>query len=213
MSKLFRYSRFGFSQWARLCWELWLKTYNLFRPRRIYYVLGCWEKTSNRSCSEGLAAKTNRCSICASWYLGWMFNTIHLSHIWHGWTWENNTCQTGLQWCKHFDWTIWVCVSNDFNTKTILQSIIECSMGQNPNLNNTLEFTCSWWWVERRPREMEGVEGNVAACKGKKRSYHFNHYSDLTWTSLCWVFFSLSSYLGKVPNEKIHFISLFLSEY
>ncbi|KAK7407075.1 hypothetical protein VNO78_08716 [Psophocarpus tetragonolobus] len=39
---------------------------------------------------------------------------------------------------KHFDLTIWVCVSNDFNTKTILQSIIECSTGQNPNLN-TLE--------------------------------------------------------------------------
>ncbi|RDX90206.1 Disease resistance protein RGA2, partial [Mucuna pruriens] len=39
---------------------------------------------------------------------------------------------------KHFDLTIWVCVSDDFNMKTILQSIIECSTGQNPNLN-TLE--------------------------------------------------------------------------
>ncbi|CAJ1930960.1 unnamed protein product [Sphenostylis stenocarpa] len=40
--------------------------------------------------------------------------------------------------CKHFDLTIWICVSDDFVTKTILQSIIECSTGQNPNLN-TLE--------------------------------------------------------------------------
>jgi len=40
--------------------------------------------------------------------------------------------------CKHFDLTIWVCVSDDFNTKTILQSMIECITGQNPNLN-TLE--------------------------------------------------------------------------
>jgi len=40
--------------------------------------------------------------------------------------------------CKHFDLTIWVCVSDDFNTKTILQSIIECCTGQNLNLN-TLE--------------------------------------------------------------------------
>nr|KYP66470.1 Putative disease resistance protein RGA4 [Cajanus cajan] len=39
---------------------------------------------------------------------------------------------------KHFDLEIWVCVSNDFNTKIILQSIIECVTGQNPNLN-TLE--------------------------------------------------------------------------
>ncbi|CAJ1930964.1 unnamed protein product [Sphenostylis stenocarpa] len=40
--------------------------------------------------------------------------------------------------CKHFDLRIWVCVSDDFITKKILQSIIECSTGQNPNLN-TLE--------------------------------------------------------------------------
>ncbi|ESW30176.1 hypothetical protein PHAVU_002G131100 [Phaseolus vulgaris] len=40
--------------------------------------------------------------------------------------------------CNHFDLTIWVCVSDDFNIKTILQSIIECCTGQNPNLN-TLE--------------------------------------------------------------------------
>jgi len=40
--------------------------------------------------------------------------------------------------CNHFDLTIWVCVSDDFNTKTILQSIIECCTGQNLNLN-TLE--------------------------------------------------------------------------
>ncbi|KAL2348834.1 hypothetical protein Fmac_002834 [Flemingia macrophylla] len=39
---------------------------------------------------------------------------------------------------KHFDLTIWVCVSNDFNTKKILQSIIEFITGQNPNLD-TLE--------------------------------------------------------------------------
>ncbi|XP_020216116.2 putative disease resistance protein RGA4 [Cajanus cajan] len=39
---------------------------------------------------------------------------------------------------KHFDLKIWVCVSNDFNTKIILQSIIECITGQHPNLN-TLE--------------------------------------------------------------------------
>ena len=32
--------------------------------------------------------------------------------------------------------TIWVCVSDDFNTKAILQSIIECITGQNPNLNS-----------------------------------------------------------------------------
>ncbi|XP_017426264.2 putative disease resistance protein RGA3 [Vigna angularis] len=38
--------------------------------------------------------------------------------------------------CKHFDLTIWVCVSDDFNTKTILQSIIECITGQNFNLNS-----------------------------------------------------------------------------
>ena len=40
--------------------------------------------------------------------------------------------------CNHFDLTIWVCVSDDFNTKTILESIIECCTGQNPNLK-TLE--------------------------------------------------------------------------
>ncbi|KAK8472164.1 hypothetical protein PHAVU_002G129200 [Phaseolus vulgaris] len=40
--------------------------------------------------------------------------------------------------CKHFDLRIWVCVSDDFNTKTILESIIESCTGQNPNLN-TLE--------------------------------------------------------------------------
>ncbi|XP_029128918.1 putative disease resistance protein RGA1 [Cajanus cajan] len=39
---------------------------------------------------------------------------------------------------KHFDLTIWVCVSNNFNMKTILQAIIEYTTGQNPNLN-TLE--------------------------------------------------------------------------
>ncbi|XP_027915232.1 putative disease resistance protein RGA3 [Vigna unguiculata] len=38
--------------------------------------------------------------------------------------------------CKHFDLTIWVCVSDDFNTKTILQSIMECITGKNPNLNS-----------------------------------------------------------------------------
>ncbi|WVZ10609.1 hypothetical protein V8G54_015139 [Vigna mungo] len=38
--------------------------------------------------------------------------------------------------CKHFDLTIWVCVSDDFNTMPILQSIIECITGQNPNLNS-----------------------------------------------------------------------------
>ncbi|XP_017426261.2 putative disease resistance protein RGA3 [Vigna angularis] len=38
--------------------------------------------------------------------------------------------------CKHFDLTIWVCVSDDFNTMTILQSIIECITGQNPNLDS-----------------------------------------------------------------------------
>ncbi|XP_022631418.1 putative disease resistance protein RGA4 [Vigna radiata var. radiata] len=38
--------------------------------------------------------------------------------------------------CKHFDLTIWVCVSDDFNTMTILQSILECITGQNPNLNS-----------------------------------------------------------------------------
>ena len=40
--------------------------------------------------------------------------------------------------CKHFDLTIWVYVSVDFNVKTILQSIIEYATGQNPNLH-TLE--------------------------------------------------------------------------
>ncbi|KAL2348832.1 hypothetical protein Fmac_002832 [Flemingia macrophylla] len=39
---------------------------------------------------------------------------------------------------KHFDLTIWVFVSNDFNTKKILQSIIEFITGQNLNLS-TLE--------------------------------------------------------------------------
>ncbi|XP_047163771.1 putative disease resistance protein RGA4 [Vigna umbellata] len=38
--------------------------------------------------------------------------------------------------CKHYDLTIWVCVSDDFNTMTILQSIIECITGQNPHLNS-----------------------------------------------------------------------------
>ncbi|XP_022631659.1 putative disease resistance protein RGA4 [Vigna radiata var. radiata] len=38
--------------------------------------------------------------------------------------------------CKHFDLTIWVCVSDDFNTMTILQSILECITRQNPNLNS-----------------------------------------------------------------------------
>ncbi|KOM45405.1 hypothetical protein LR48_Vigan06g071100 [Vigna angularis] len=38
--------------------------------------------------------------------------------------------------CKHFDLTIWVCVSDNFNTEIILQSIIECITGQNPNLNS-----------------------------------------------------------------------------
>ncbi|XP_047180608.1 putative disease resistance protein RGA3 [Vigna umbellata] len=37
---------------------------------------------------------------------------------------------------KHFELTIWVCVSDDFNTMTILQSIIECIAGQNPNINS-----------------------------------------------------------------------------
>ncbi|XP_052725248.1 putative disease resistance protein RGA3 isoform X2 [Vigna angularis] len=37
---------------------------------------------------------------------------------------------------KHFDLRIWICVSDDFNVKRILQSIIECSIGQNPNLGN-----------------------------------------------------------------------------
>ncbi|RDX90205.1 putative disease resistance protein RGA3, partial [Mucuna pruriens] len=35
---------------------------------------------------------------------------------------------------KHFDLTIWVCVSNDFDVEKILQSIIESATGQNPNL-------------------------------------------------------------------------------
>ncbi|KOM45406.1 hypothetical protein LR48_Vigan06g071200 [Vigna angularis] len=38
--------------------------------------------------------------------------------------------------CKHFELTAWVCVSDDFNTMTILQSIIECITGQNPNINS-----------------------------------------------------------------------------
>ena len=37
---------------------------------------------------------------------------------------------------KHFDLRIWICVSDDFNVKRILQSIIECSTVKNPNLNN-----------------------------------------------------------------------------
>ena len=37
---------------------------------------------------------------------------------------------------KHFDLRIWICVSDDFNVKRILQSIIECSIGQNPNLGD-----------------------------------------------------------------------------
>ncbi|ESW30165.1 hypothetical protein PHAVU_002G130100 [Phaseolus vulgaris] len=40
--------------------------------------------------------------------------------------------------CKHFDLTIWVYVSVDFNVKAILQSILEHVTGQNPNLH-TLE--------------------------------------------------------------------------
>ncbi|WVZ10608.1 hypothetical protein V8G54_015138 [Vigna mungo] len=35
---------------------------------------------------------------------------------------------------KHFDLTIWVCVSDDFNTMTILQSIIECITRESSNL-------------------------------------------------------------------------------
>jgi len=37
---------------------------------------------------------------------------------------------------KHFDLRIWICVSDDFNLKRILQSIIECCIGQNPNLGD-----------------------------------------------------------------------------
>ncbi|WVZ09425.1 hypothetical protein V8G54_013955 [Vigna mungo] len=37
---------------------------------------------------------------------------------------------------KHFDLKIWICVSDDFNVKRILQSIIECTIGQNPNLGD-----------------------------------------------------------------------------
>jgi len=37
---------------------------------------------------------------------------------------------------KHFDLRIWICVSDDFNVKRILQSIIECSIGKNPNLGD-----------------------------------------------------------------------------
>ncbi|XP_014519672.1 putative disease resistance protein RGA4 [Vigna radiata var. radiata] len=37
---------------------------------------------------------------------------------------------------KHFDLRIWICVSEDFNVKRILQSIIECTIGQNPNLGD-----------------------------------------------------------------------------
>ncbi|XP_068468890.1 putative disease resistance protein RGA4 [Phaseolus vulgaris] len=40
--------------------------------------------------------------------------------------------------CKHFDLTIWVYVSVDFNVEAILQSILEHVIGQNPNLH-TLE--------------------------------------------------------------------------
>ncbi|RDX62832.1 putative disease resistance protein RGA3, partial [Mucuna pruriens] len=39
---------------------------------------------------------------------------------------------------KHFNLTIWISVSDDFNNKRILKSIIECCTGKNPNLN-TLE--------------------------------------------------------------------------
>ncbi|WVZ12621.1 hypothetical protein V8G54_017151 [Vigna mungo] len=38
--------------------------------------------------------------------------------------------------CKHFDLTIWVCVSDDFNTMTILRSIIECITGQKSKLKS-----------------------------------------------------------------------------
>jgi len=38
--------------------------------------------------------------------------------------------------CKHFDLTIWVYVSVDFNMKEILQSIIEYVTGQNPNFQS-----------------------------------------------------------------------------
>ncbi|KAK7348647.1 hypothetical protein VNO80_23241 [Phaseolus coccineus] len=37
---------------------------------------------------------------------------------------------------KHFDLRIWICVSDDFNAKRILQSIIECSTVENPNLSD-----------------------------------------------------------------------------
>ncbi|ESW30169.1 hypothetical protein PHAVU_002G130500 [Phaseolus vulgaris] len=39
---------------------------------------------------------------------------------------------------KHFNLRIWICVSDDFNAKRILQSILEYVNGQNPNLH-TLE--------------------------------------------------------------------------
>ncbi|KAK7318635.1 hypothetical protein RJT34_03338 [Clitoria ternatea] len=35
---------------------------------------------------------------------------------------------------KHFDLKIWVCVSEDFSIRSIMQSIIESLLGQNPNL-------------------------------------------------------------------------------
>ncbi|XP_027913438.1 putative disease resistance protein RGA4 [Vigna unguiculata] len=37
---------------------------------------------------------------------------------------------------KHFDLKIWICVSDDFKVKEILQSIIECTLGPNHNLDN-----------------------------------------------------------------------------
>ncbi|KAL9328441.1 hypothetical protein ACSQ67_003444 [Phaseolus vulgaris] len=37
---------------------------------------------------------------------------------------------------KHFDLRIWICVSDDFNAKRILQSIIECTTVENPNLSD-----------------------------------------------------------------------------
>ncbi|XP_027913439.1 putative disease resistance protein RGA3 [Vigna unguiculata] len=37
---------------------------------------------------------------------------------------------------KHFDLKIWICVSDDFKVKEILQSIIECTLGPNQNVDN-----------------------------------------------------------------------------
>ncbi|WVZ10602.1 hypothetical protein V8G54_015132 [Vigna mungo] len=37
---------------------------------------------------------------------------------------------------KKFKLRIWICVSENFNVKRILQSIIECTIGQNPNLSD-----------------------------------------------------------------------------